>query len=291
MPEQGEREKEKIFEKSESKQEQKPEGWIKLEQSSDKTIQKMIGRSILSLEEISNQEIEKDKKEGKDVTLLIKQKENGVTKEKIINYTSRAHPSLKYAEYTEKLTYEFNSGVVVHFEKFLPEEWKLGQGRDRGANFDVTWERVEYEDIEKDLSIFGLLHEIGHVLYLEKLKKENSQEYKEILTACKEWGSPMGWSKEKKENILKKLVLAERNAWAVALNIFRVLKNNGLVLEKKDISLKELQEEITDCLATYQKNMEERVFIKGKLSEEKIKEIAKEALRRDQLRKQNTEKK
>lgn len=285
-------EQENFFEKPGPELEQKPEDWTKLEQSADKTIQEMIGRGILSLEKISSQEIKKDERNGRDSMLFVKQKENGVIKEKIIHYNSRVHPSLEYAEYTEKLTYEFGNGVVIHFESFLPSGWKLNQSRNKKARFDVVWERVEYEDLEKDLSVFGLLHEIGHVLNLEKLKKENPLEYKETLQACKEWGSPFGWPKEKYETILRKLAPGERNAWAIALNIFRVLKNNDLFLEKKDISPKELQGEITNCLTTYQKNLEERIFIKNsQFIEKKIKKIVEEVLHYDQPGRQETEKK
>ena len=263
------------------------EAWERLENSPDKAVREMIRRGILSLEKITDEEIEKDKKEGKDVALLAQEKGNGTIKEKIINYTSEA-PDGEYAEYTEKLAYEFGDGIVVHFENFLPSGWKLRQDL-MGFRCSESSRTIGYNDLEEGW-LLAILHEIGHAWVSEKTRAKDPAEFEKMGIILKKWNDFHQLPKEQwrtaesqgpLEGIFQMVAQSERDAWAFALKVVRTLKNCGrIITDRSGCDLEELEKEIAGALSTYQEGLKKKFFLKGsKMSEEEIRAAAQSSVK------------
>jgi hypothetical protein len=86
-------------------------------------------------------------------------------------------------------------------------------------------------------------------------------------------------SKARKKELLNITAISERNAWAIALNIIRVLKNYSLDIESEKFGPEDFRKRIAESLSTYQRHAQEKIFLKGtELSKGDIDDIAAKAI-------------
>ncbi len=123
-----------------------------------------------------------------------------------------------------KIILNLKNGVVLDFSNLLPDGWKfvsptflIKSGKEKVAGVwsaNLEQKTISVGEIKGTESVFALLHEIGHALDKEKMKKAN-----EVYENYGESRSFNSFSSS-----------AERVAWANAINLMRKLRDDGINL-------------------------------------------------------------